>query len=363
MRKKITCSSGKLLRSVFFAVLVVFFPLFLCACFKNGGKGGVSVAVFVPGIIADSPVYSMLAEGVRAGVDAYNSGLPEEAEGSRASVTVLEAGTNQAEWAGKITALAASGLHDVIISSNPSLPDIVAPLTRQFPGQDFIILDAFYEGNASIATVRYNQREQAYLTGYIAALVSSAGSEAMPFSNPELKLGLIVAQEYPVMNNIILPGFAEGARAAVPGISVDFRVVGNWYDATKGAELAKAMHNSGVDVVLPICGGASQGVVAAAKEFGFYITWFDDNGFAKAPGHIVSSSVMEQKRMAQEVTADYLSGKIDFGSARTVGIRDGYVDFVQDDPAYIDTVPPAIRERMSALVDSIKNGSLVLPSP
>lgn len=360
MVKRFFCFARFAFRVLFFGAFVFFACAFLASCFNGKAKNSISVAVFVPGIMADSPVYSMLAQGVQEGVAEYNEAMPEE---KKVKVTVLEAGTNQSEWAGKITALAASGLHDVIISSNPSLPDIVAPLTVQFPAQKFIILDAFHEGNQNIATVRYNQREQSYLTGYIAALVSASKNDGLQYANPGHKIGLVAAQEYPVMNNIILPGFQEGAQAAVPGTTVDFRVVGNWYDATKGAELAKAMYKNGVDVILPICGGASQGVVSAAKELGFYITWFDDNGFIKAPGHIVSSSVMAQKRMAKEMVLDYLSGKTEFGKAKTVGIKEGYIDFVQDDDTYILTVPAEIREEMGKVVSSIKNGDLLLPSP
>lgn len=340
----------------FFLFLIFIFT----GCNKKNEKDTISVAVFVPGIMADSPIYNMLAQGVTSAVEEYNSNVEDE---KKVNITILEAGTNQAEWASKITALAASELHDVIISSNPALPDIIAPLTVQFPKQKFIILDAFYEGNKSIATIRYNQREQAYLTGYIAALISTANTEDLPFANPEPKLGFIAAQEYPVMNEILLPSFIEGAKAANPDSSVEFRIVGNWYDAAKGAELAKALYKEGVDVILPICGGASQGVISSAKDLGFYITWFDDNGFSKAPGYIVSSSVMAQERMAKEITLRFLDGSLEFGKAETVGIPEGYVDFVQDDSLYIETVPADIRLKMKNLVNSIKSGQLLLPSP
>lgn len=345
---------------LFFLAIIFSIIFIFTSCTKTTPKKTKSVAIFVPGIMADSPVYNMLAQGVKAAVEEYNSLAKEE---DKVNFAILEAGTNQAEWAAKITALAASELHDVIISSNPALPEIIAPLTLQFPKQKFIVLDAFYEGNENIATIRYNQREQAYLTGYIAALVSTANPKDLPFANPEAKLGFIAAQEYPVMNEILLPSFIEGAKAAVPNSSVEFRIVGNWYDAAKGAELAKALYNEGVDVILPICGGASQGVISAAKDLGFYITWFDDNGFNKAPGHIVSSSVMAQERMAKETTLRFLDGTLEFGQAETVGIQDGYVDFVQDDSLYIETVPADIRLKMKNLVDSIKAGQLLLPSP
>ena len=322
--------------------LTLIFTLFLVSCAEKKNSL-TSIAVFAPGILADSPVYQMLADGVKEAVEEYNAGT------EKVKLTILEAGTNQAEWGNKITSLAAAGTFDVIISSNPSLPDLVIPLTKQFPSQKFILLDAFAQGNDSIATVQYNQTEQSYLTGAIAALMSK-----------KHKIGLLAAQEYPVMNNIILPGFQKGAQDVISGTTVDFRIVGNWYDASKGAELASAMNNAGCDVILPICGGASQGVISAAKEKGFFITWFDSNGFSKAPGIIISSTVMHQQKMAKEVTSEFLLGKTEWGVAKTVGIKEGYIEFVQDDPLYIQVVPQEIREKMADLLASIKDGSLKL---
>ena len=67
--------------------------------------------------------------------------------------------------------------------------------------------------------------------------------------------------------------------------------------------------------------------------------------------------------MAKEATEKALLGTIEYGKAKTVGIEDGYIDFVQDNPLYIETVPESIRTKMAALVDDIKTGTLLLPSP
>ena len=314
--------------------------LLFSGCAKKTDK--TAIAVFVPGIIDDSPTYNMLVQGIKAAVEEKNQTLSDE---NKIELFVMEAGTNQAEWGPKLTALSAEQKYDVIISSNPSLPDLAEPIIQQFPNQKFILMDATKEGNQNIHTVCYNQYEQSYITGYIGGLMSKSH-----------RMALIAAQEYPVMNNIIFPYFVKGAQAADSSTTVEFRVVGNWYDATKGAEIADAVAKVGVDVILPICGGASQGVITSAVNNGVYITWFDDNGFAKAPGTIISSSVMEQKKMSYNVTKDFIEGKTPWGSAKMVGIKEGFVDFVQDDPLYIQTVPENIREKMAALLADIREG-------
>ncbi|MBO4533116.1 MAG: BMP family ABC transporter substrate-binding protein [Treponema sp.] len=326
-----------------FLILLSSLILF-CSC--TGVSKKHSIAVFIPGICADSPTYAMLRDGVIRAVDDYNQGKEHE---QKSLLYVMEAGTNQAEWPAKLTALAAEHKYDVIISSNPSLPEIVTPIIEQFPEQKFILLDAECSGNPNICTMCYNQYEQAYLAGYSSGLFTKSH-----------RLALVAAQEYPVMNNIIFPYFEKGAKDADSAASVEFRIVGNWYDGNKGAMIADVLYQTGVDVILPICGGASQGVINSAVNNGFYIAWFDSNGFDKAPGNIISSSIINQDKLAQAVTTDFLNGKTQWGTAKMLGVKDGFVDFVQDDPLYEQTVPEDIRKKMAELLESIKNGNTVI---
>ena len=40
------------------------------------------------------------------------------------------------------------------------------------------------------------------------------------------------------------------------------------------------------------------------------------------------------------MTTDFLNGKTEWGTAKMLGVKDGFVDFVQDDPIYLTTVLP-----------------------
>jgi simple sugar transport system substrate-binding protein len=338
-------------RRLFFAiaVLCVVLPL-------SGGagpekkSGGVSIAVFIPGVMSGSPVYEMLAQGVQKAADEFGAA----GAGPAPEVTVIEGRYNQAEWEPQVTTLAASGNYDLIVSSNPSLPVIVASVSSKFPEQKFLLLDGELAGNPSVYTLRYNQREQSYMAGYIAALCAREMTGGRP------RLGLLAAQEYPAMNNIILPGYTEGARAVDPSFAVDFRVVGNWFDAARGAELAAEMIRDGARVILPIAGGAGEGALRAAVEGGARIVWFDTNGYGFGPGTVVGSAILHQDKAAYEKTMLFLKGALPFGRAETAGIRDGYVDFVEDDPAYIAAVSPGIREQQAAMIARLRSGALRL---
>jgi simple sugar transport system substrate-binding protein len=297
--------------------------------------------------MSGSPIYEMLARGVEKAA----------AEHSHVDVNVVEAGYNQAEWESKLTSLAAAGSYDLIVSSNPSLPALAQSVSEKFPNQKFLLLDGEISGNPNLYTMRYNQREQAYVSGHIAALIALEGKTGAGGSK---KIGLLAGQEYPAMNDIILPAYGEAARSVDPGFAVDFRVVGNWYDAAKGAELALDMIRNGAAVILCIAGGANEGAVQAASETGARVIWFDTNGYGIRPGTVVGSAILRQDLAAYEQTKRFLEGTLPFGRAEVVGIKDGYVDFVEDDPDYTASVSPAIREKQAELLRRLRSGELVL---
>jgi len=296
----------------------------------------------VPGVVSGSPIYEMLVAGV------------EKAAGERAGVRVkvIEGGFNQAEWESKVTSLAATAAYDLIVSSNPAMPAICDAVSAKFPGQKFLLFDGALAGNPALYTLRYKQREQAYLAGYLAALVAQERGAT--------RLGLVAGQEYPAMNDLILPGYRDGARAVDPDCTVDFRVVGNWYDAARGTDLAAGMLRDGAAVILAIAGGANQGVLRAAAEAGAKVVWFDVNGYGIQPGTVVGSAVVRQDKAAYEQTRRYLDGTLPFGAAELVGAAEGYVDFIEDDPHYIAAVSVAVREKQAALARRLRSGTLRL---
>ncbi len=291
------------------------------------------IAVFIPGVTAGSPIYEMLAKGAQRAADEF----------PHASANIIEGGTNQGEWLNKISAIAAQGDHDLIVTSNPAMPEIVQEVSLRFPTQKFIVMDGFLEGNPNIYTLRYDQYQQAYMAGYFAGLVTSS---SMEYANSSLRIGLIAGQEYPDMNRSILPGYRDGAMDAAPGTSVDFRVVGNWYDASKGKELAREMISSGADVILPISGGANYGVLEAAIEQHAYIVWYDTSGYDKAPGVIIGSTAIHQDEATYQKVREAILGTLAFGTAEMGGIEDSLVRFVSDDPLFEQFVPAELREAL-----------------
>jgi simple sugar transport system substrate-binding protein len=304
-----------------------------------------SVLVYITGVVAGSPPYELLVEGAQS----FAASQPGVA------VKVYEAGFNQAEWEEQLSSLVAGGEYDLVLGSNPSLPEICANVGKKFPNQKFVITDAEFQGNPQISTYLYNQYEQSFYLGYLAGLVTTS---SMPHANRAKKIGFIAAQEYPILNRHIVPGFLDGARLVDPAIELDFRVIGNWFDANKAAELSGVMIDAGVDVFASIAGGASQGLVRSASGRGAYIVWHNTNEYRQAPGIIVGCGFMGQKKLTAEILADALAGRISYGSSRTVGIREGYLDFIADDPGYTASLPQEIRDKFDSFMNDIRAGRI-----
>ncbi|MDR1025567.1 MAG: BMP family ABC transporter substrate-binding protein [Treponema sp.] len=309
-----------------------------------------SVLVYITGVVAGSPPYELLVEGAEAFAASH----------ANAAIKVYEAGFNQAEWEEQLTSLVAGGEYDLVLGSNPSLPEICANVGEKFPGQKFIITDAELQGNPQISTYLYNQYEQSFYLGYLAGLVTTS---SMPYANGEKKIGFIAAQEYPILNKHIVPGFLDGARRADPAIELDFRVIGNWFDANKAAELAGSMIDAGVDVFASIAGGAAQGLIRSASGRGAYVVWHNTNEYKQAPGFIVGCGFMGQKKLTEEILADALAGTISYGTSHTVGIKEGYLDFIADDPDYTASLPQDIRDRFETFMNDIRAGRISYTVP
>jgi len=327
-----------------YVVLLIFLIFITFSCERKTVQQkthALSVLVFITGVTAGSPTYEMLSDGAKE--FAANNG--------NVNVKIYEAGFNQAEWEQQLSDMVSGGEYDIVLGSNPSLPEMCANVGKLFPNQKFIILDAYYEGNQQIRTYLYNQYEQSLYLGYLAGLVTVSNME---YANRQKKIGFIAAQEYPLLTRQMIPGFILGAKFADPEIELDRRIIGSWADANKAADLASAMIDSGVDVFTSIAGGAAQGIYKTIRERGAYAVCYNTNEYNQAQGLVLGCGIMEQKKLTMEILREVLEGNMQYGISRTVGIKEGYLGFIKDDPLYEQSLPADIRERFEIFLDDIR---------
>lgn len=335
---------------ILFQILIIVAAAALTGCGAKETKEekkSFSIAVFVPGVLAGSPTYEMMDKGVRTAA-AQNG----------ATVKTIEGGFNQAEWAEQVTALAAEKTFDLIVTSNPSMPEICRKIQEFYPEQDFLNLEGSGIKDDQVSTFFFNHRELAFLLGNFAGFLTES---RMADREGTIKVGLIAGQEYPEMNHYIRPGFEMGIKNVNSDIDLDFRVIGNWYDASKASELAADMYAGGADIIMTIAGGANQGVLTAAKNVQKFVLWYDSNGYAIEPGVVIGSGVIREDKAAEEMVTKAINGTLKRGTAISAGVHEGYVDFIDDDSNYIKYVPVGIRNKMETLLNDMRSGKIKLP--
>lgn len=333
----------------FYLILLVL-VLSLSTIFANGTKEvkddkKMSVLVYVTGVTEGSPSYELLVEGAQQFASDYED----------VKIKVYEAGFNQAEWKSQLLELVASGDYNLVITSNPSLPEICAEVGKDFPSMKFIVTDAFLDGNNQIRTYLFNQYEQSFILGYLAGLVTESDME---YANNAKKIGFIASQEFPVLNKHMVPGFIDGAHLVDSDIQLDFRIIGNWYDANKCAELASNMIDSGVDVFVSIAGGAEQGLLKTAEEKGAYVVHYDTDIYASPKGYVIGCGVLGQKELVYKALTDAYNNSIQYGKATIEGLQEGYINFNDKNPIYSEVLSQNVKTKFDSFLNDFRTGKI-----
>jgi len=313
----------------------------VAVCLVATVAAGYNIGVFVPGVVAGSPLYEDMVAGV------------ENVAAENADVTykVVEAGFDQSTWEQQMVAMAATEEYDLIVSSNGAMPEFSMEAANAYPDQKFLFVDSIVAGNAQMYSVLYNQVEQGAVMGYLAGVITASD---MAGATPDLKVGFIGGQTYAALNSMILPGYELGARLANPDIEVDVRILGNWWDANRAGELANSMIDAGVDVIATACGGANQGVITACEARGKYVLYLDKDDYALSDA-IVGCSALGQAQAVYENVKAAVAGDLVWGEYKILGIADGYVDFVDSNPAYGARVSADVAADMGIFLDDLRS--------
>jgi simple sugar transport system substrate-binding protein len=306
-----------------------------------------NILVFIPGSIAGSAPYENL----------YNGAIEYASENGHINVKSYEAGFNQAEWESQLKSLVASGTYDIVLTSNPSLPEICDNISKKFPNQKFIITDAYLEGNENIKTYEFNQYQQSVILGHLAGLITTSN---MANVNSDKIVGFILSQEYPMIKDNIIPGFKAGLNQVDKDIALDIRVIGNWYDASKASELALSMIDNGVDSFTSIAGGAAEGLYKVASEKGLYVVAYDTNSYQLAPKTIVGSGNIKSTKLVKEALKEATKGELTWGVAERVGIEEGYIDFFTEDPLFKQSLSDDVYSSFMDWYKMVKNGTIII---
>ena len=193
----------------------------------------------------------------------------------------------------------------LVVDLEYSHGDALAAVAKDYADADYVILNQVKPG-ANVASVLFQEQEGSYLAGALATLVAKDTSIKGMSGKPVI--GVIGGTKSVGIDKFIV-GYIEGARAIDPNVEVKVAYSNNFGDPAIGLQMAKAMFDSGANVVYQVAGGTGLGVIQAAKEAGKFAVGVDTDQDGVAPGAVLTSMIKRTDVAVETVMKDYAEHK------------------------------------------------------
>jgi basic membrane protein A len=278
-----------------------------------------------------------------------------EAAGSKIQNLQADA-ENPAQWKTNLESVS-TGDWDMVITGTSQMIDILMETAPKYPEQSYIIYDSVVE-LPNVASIVYRQNEGAFLAGVLAAQVTT-NADQFPLATGSKKVGFVGGMDIPVINDFAV-GFQSGVESVDPSIEVLISYVGDFIDANRGFDQAKAMYDQGADVVFQVAGGAGLGVLRASEDANSYSIGVDSNQNALHPGHILASMLKNIGVSLDSAVQAYTAGTLEFGATTEYGLANNGVslDFADNE----GIVPQEIQDEVQSYVQQVIDGEIEVPT-
>ena len=300
----------------------------LSAMEQAKAAGKVTIANVVNGTLGDKSFFDSGEEAMQW----INRDFGDKAYGETIELTY-----DKDTWAAGLAEVAAQGW-DIIIAGTYDMKEHVIPLLEEYPDQKWWFYDEEwnfdqpdgwqYAPSDKLYAMMFAQNEGSYVVGYMAAMLSKTG-----------KVAFMGGQDNTVLDDFFV-GFANGAKAYNPQISVNCSWMDSFNDATRGKDVSQGLYEAGYDVVFACGGQAGLGGFdqVITEDEGKYIIGVDgnqgayfaslgtDEGNKKAARTITSM----QKNVNQgfyDALKKELDGKTPYGKNEKLGLNGGYVSY------------------------------------
>ncbi len=313
--------------------------------------------------------------GDKSFIDSAYRGLTEAADELGYSVKTVELGYDESAWESGLQDAAAGDDYDILVAGSFSMSDYVGRVAPEYPDKKFWVYDAppDYSGKVgcsnaceNVYSVTFKQNEGSYLVGYL--IQQSLASGKLPNAESLTKVGIVGAQDIPVINDFIV-GFTDGFVAA-GGSQDDILVqyIGGdkaFNDPAKGKEIATSMFDEGAAVVWGIAGGSGAGVMEAAADKGLYSVGVDSDQYLTVTDELLRNTIITS--MVKNVDAALLraaqlelDGTLAYGAAENVGVAEDGVGVATDNDNFKKLVPQEVADQLAAVYEQVKSGKITV---
>jgi basic membrane protein A len=294
-------------------------------------------------LVVDEPRSQSINDMSTQGIDPID-GLRAAAQMVSISTRILYPGSSPASFLR--TVAAASRTSDFVIVEATAQLEALSKLTRRFPNTRFLVPDSVFDpyasfrGQKNVTGVDFDDRENGYLGGYLAGLMTH-GREAVS------AVGGLPTQSV----RDLISGFRAGARRARPGIRV---LVG--YSRTFAAQapcerIATQQIDRRSAVVFDVAGKCGFGALAAAGIRGVWGLGVDSD-LHYVNSQILASVVKRFDRATQLAVTLFASGRLPGARDIRLDLSSGSIGL----EGINVRVPQVVRAKIGAVETKLRAG-------
>jgi basic membrane protein A len=233
-----------------------------------------------------------------------------------------------------------------------------------YPEQDFMIVDSVVEAD-NVASYVFAEHEGSYLVGQLAGMLTTREFSAGAGStvSDSTSVGFVGGVESPLIRKF-QAGFEAGVKAIDDAIEIQTSYVGDFNAPTQGQEAARAMYESGADVVYHAAGNTGTGVFQAAQEEGRFAIGVDRDQSVTKPSYadvILASMVKRVDTAVYDSVEATVNGEFEGGSVNSLGLDDEGVDIVYGQQLGSE-VPSEVNDAVAESRQSIVDGDIAVPT-
>lgn len=295
--------------------------------------------------------------GVNAFLQQGKTGTEAAARKYGAAVKTLES-SNAADRAENVRAAVSDGASLVVLLGF-EFADIVEELAPKSPRTNFLIVDQCIKNPpANVHCAVFREHESAYLLGAASALFAKTQ-----------RIGIVAALDIPFLRRYTV-AYAQGARMAKPGLTVDVRYVGGpnpFGDPVRAKEQALALRAAGSESIFTATSGGDFGVFDAARAQHFNVASVDSNRCPNLPGQVIDNTIKQVEKVLLASVDQIESGAK--AQTRSYGLKEGGMSLMALDPAALPKSGCLVAERPEVVAklrgwaQDIISGKLVIEDP
>ena len=237
---------------------------------------------------------------------------------------------------------------DLIIGVGFKLEQAITEAAKNYPEQQFALIDAVCEGEQpeNVTSLLFEDNASAYLTGLIAGRMTETNKVGFIGGLPAPS---VVRHQY---------GYKYGVTNTNKDTQILEQYVNSFTDQAKGKSIAKQMQSSNADIILAAAGDSGIGAIEAAKEANKYAIGVDRDQSDLAPENVLTSAVKKLNVASYDLVKDLVEGTFKGGAEKVYGLKEGGVGIVKNTK---NLIPQDVMDYVNKEANKVKNGEIKIP--